>query len=384
MVRSGPPALWTAAAVACLLSCGPASVQTAGDPRLQNPRIQSAYSEWRKLPQKEVDCVDQTLRNRSSTLWLTIQRGINPSDATVAAIRAACRAQARAANPASVPVAGSQVRGGSHALAASAGARADEAARLAAERVAAAKAAAEKAAADKLAADKAAADKFATDKFAADKLAADKLAAEKQMAAKAAMDRPVAEKATADHPAMDPAKDDAAPVNAGAVKTAPDAERAPHEPAKTTAEAALAYAAAESRMSFCLRAHQRPGRFQFRRRGVPAVAPEEARCHHATGRRLAPRPPCRPKRSRPPGRGRAGRASAARSKTLPARGTPPPACGRRGPAALSVKAHCTIALLEPTAPPKVTAPHSTHPSRRRTWRHLLQWLQRSMKKAMSP
>ena len=70
------------------------------------------------------------------------------------------------------------------------------------------------------------------------------------MAAKAAMDRPVAEKATADHPAMDPAKDDAAPVNAGAVKTAPDAERAPHEPAKTTAEAALAYAAAESRMSF--------------------------------------------------------------------------------------------------------------------------------------
>ena len=285
MVRSGPPALWTAAAVACLLSCGPASVQTAGDPRLQNPRIQSAYSEWRKLPQKAVDCVDQTLRNRSSTLWLTIQRGINPSDATVAAIRAACRAQARAANPASVPVAGSQVRGGSHALAASAGARADEAARLAAERVAAAKAAAEKAAADKLAADKAAADKFATDKFAADKLAADKLAAEKQMAAKAAMDRPVAEKATADHPAMDPAKDDAAPVNAGAVKTAPDAERAPHEPAKTTAEAALAYAAAESRMSFVYGLISGPVVFSFggvvflllrRKRPVATTQPDAA------------------------------------------------------------------------------------------------------------
>ena len=301
MVRSRPPALWTAAAVACLLSCGPASVQTAGDPRLQNPRIQSAYSEWRKLPQKEVDCVDQTLRNRRSTLWLTIQRGINPSDATVAAIRAACRAQARAANPA-VPVAASQVRGGSHALAASAGARADEAARLAAERVAAAKAAAEKtaaekvaaekAAANKLAAEKAAADKLAADKaaadadkLAADKLAADKLAAEKQMAAKAAMDRPVAEKATADHPAMDPAKDDAAPVNAGAVKTAPDAERAPHEPAKTTAEAALAYAAAESRMSFVYGLISGPVVFSFggvvflllrRKRPVATTQPDAA------------------------------------------------------------------------------------------------------------
>jgi hypothetical protein len=105
------------------------------------------------------------------------------------------------------------------------------------------------------------------------------------MAAKAAMDRPVAEKATADHPAMDPAKDDAAPVNAGAVKTAPDAERAPHEPAKTTAEAALAYAAAESRMSFVYGLISGPVVFSFggvvflllrRKRPVATTQPDAA------------------------------------------------------------------------------------------------------------
>ncbi len=303
MVQPRPPSLWTAAAVACLLSCGPASAQTAGDPRLQNPRIQSAYSEWRKLPQKEVDCVDQTLRTRRSSLWLTIQRGVNPADAAVAAIRTACRAQARVSNPAGAGAA-SQMLGGSQALAASAEARADEAARLAAERAAAAKAAAEKtaaekvaaekAAANKLAAEKAAADKLAADKaaadadkLAADKLAADKLAAEEQMAAKAAMDRLAAEK---EQPAMDPAKDNEAPVNAGAIKTATDAARAPLEAVKMTAEAALSFAAAESRISFVYGLISGPAVFSFggvvflllrRKKPVAAAPPRAAHAGHS-------------------------------------------------------------------------------------------------------
>jgi hypothetical protein len=289
LARPRPSSLWTAAAVACLLSCEPAAAQTASDPRLQNPRIQSAYSEWRKLPQKEVDCVDQTLRTRRSSLWLTIQRGINPSDATVAAIRAGCRAQARAA---------AQPRPAPSATQALASVDA-EATRRAADRLAAEKAA-EKALADKVAAEiaaskKAAADRIAAEKIAAqkaaeDETAADRIAAEKAAAAKAAADkterdRTIAQQAAADKVAMDPAKDDAAPISADAVKATTDAERAPPVAAKMTADAALAHSAGEARISFVYGLVSGPIIFSFggvvflllrRKKAVDVARPEAA------------------------------------------------------------------------------------------------------------
>ena len=253
MVRSGSPSLWTAAAVTCLLWCGPASAQTASDPRLRDPRIQSTYLEWRKLSQKEVDCVDQTLRSRRSSLWLTIQRGVNPSDASVAAIRTECRAQARAAGQPTPAPAATQALASVDA----------EASRRAADRLAAEKAA-EKALSDKVAAEiaatkKAAADRIAAEKIAAQRAAEDKAeadrvaenaAAVKAAADKAERDRAAARKTTAEKIAMGPAKHDTDRTNAGPTRTTNDAEFVPPDVTKITAEAALAYAAAESRMSF--------------------------------------------------------------------------------------------------------------------------------------
>ncbi len=254
MVRSGSPSLWTAAAVACLLWCGPASAQTASDPRLRDPRIQSTYLEWRKLSQKEVDCVDQALRSRRSSLWLTIQRGVNPSDAAVAAIRTECRAQARAAGQPTPAPAATQALASVDA----------EASRRAADRLAAEKAAekaladkvaveiaaTKKAAADRIAAEKIAAQKAAEDKAEADRVVADNAAVVKAAADKAEMDRAAARKTTAEKTAMGPAKHDADRTSAGPTRTTTDAEFVPPDATKITAEAALAYAAAELRMSF--------------------------------------------------------------------------------------------------------------------------------------
>jgi hypothetical protein len=209
--------------------------------------------EWRKLSQKEVDCVDQTLRARRSSLWLTIQRGVNPSDAAVAAIRTECRAQARpAGQPAPAPAA-------TQALASVDA----EASRRAADRLAAEKAA-EKALADKVAAEIAATKKTAADRIAAEKIAAQKAAEDKAEADRVAtenaavvraadkdeMDRAAARKTTAEKAVLDPAKHDADRTNADPARTVTEAERVPPDATKITAEAALAYAAAESRMSF--------------------------------------------------------------------------------------------------------------------------------------
>ena len=95
--------------LASLLVGSGASAQTAGDASrtpsgnlVRNGPFQVAYSEWRRLPQSEVNCVDQWYRAQGSNLGSQIQRGIGPSSSTVAKVRAECRGQARApGNPVS-------------------------------------------------------------------------------------------------------------------------------------------------------------------------------------------------------------------------------------------------------------------------------------------
>jgi hypothetical protein len=91
--------LWRAAAAIMLLSTGGALAQTAGVTRA---KVESANAAWRKLSQSEVDCVDKTLRARNSQIWMLIERGVGPSDASVAAARAGCRAQAKPPAPSAV------------------------------------------------------------------------------------------------------------------------------------------------------------------------------------------------------------------------------------------------------------------------------------------
>jgi hypothetical protein len=290
VTRTGARSLWAMTAFAFVLSCGSALAQTSNDPRLRNPQIQAAYADWRKLAQKEVDCIDEKLRNKRSSVWLTIQQGIHPSDAKVAAIRTECRTQAR--SPASAPGTSAAATGpGAQALA---GARADDAAKAAADRAAAARAAVEKEFADNVAAEKLAADKLNAEKYAAerppvevtrpvddklawvenktaadnptienvsiDKLPADKVVANKPAAAKPAadklatdkskQDRAATQKVSADRAAVAPARNQAVPVNADATSTTADADRTQQDTATTPSEAALAFAASESRMSF--------------------------------------------------------------------------------------------------------------------------------------
>lgn len=213
--------LWPAIAIG-LLMCGPALAQS-GD-----ARFQSAYAEWRKLSQSEVNCVDRSLRAQGSNLWSMIQRGVRPFDRAAVSVRELCGMQARPAQA---------TQTGSQALA--------SAAELAAE-----KARAEKAAADKAAAEKAAADTAA--KAAADKAAADKAVADKATAAKAAAEKAAADKKAAERTAMDLdwAKADAERTPATPVKTPAVAEREPKETEAARSNPELAYSAADLRMSF--------------------------------------------------------------------------------------------------------------------------------------
>src|SRR3954462_15566277 len=128
--------LWQAVAVISLLLGGGALAQT-GNGGVQNAKVQAAYADWRKLSQTEVNCVDQSLRGQRSSLWALIQRGIDPSDAAIAKVRAACRAQVRAPNSSMMAQSGSQA--------------------LAAANESVAEKAVDKAAADKAATEKAAA-----------------------------------------------------------------------------------------------------------------------------------------------------------------------------------------------------------------------------------
>jgi hypothetical protein len=232
--------------LASLLMGSGASAQTASDAGrtpgghlVRNGPFQVAYSEWRRLPQSEVNCVDQWYRAQGSNLWSQIQRGISPSSSTAAKVRAECRGPARAlGNPASANT-------GSQSLASAS----DAADRAAAEKAAANKAAADKAAADKAAVDKAAADKAAADKAATDKAAADKVAADKVAADKAAAQRAAADKAAAERAELDFAKE-AERVKAEVTKVQADAERPQKSAENKTVDAMLAFSATESRTSF--------------------------------------------------------------------------------------------------------------------------------------
>jgi hypothetical protein len=53
--------------------------------------VQTALTEWSKLPQSEVVCVDQNLRQEGSNLQAAIQQGLTPSDPRIAGFRSACR-----------------------------------------------------------------------------------------------------------------------------------------------------------------------------------------------------------------------------------------------------------------------------------------------------
>ena len=215
--------------LASLLMTSGASAQTAGDV------ARVATSEWRRLPQSEVNCVDRWYRAQGSNLWSQIQRGIGPSSATAAKVRAECRGQARAPG---------------HPASASTGSQSLASASDAADRAAAEKAAADKAAADKAAANKAAADRAAAERAAADKAAADKAAAEKTAADKAAAQRAAADKAASERAELDLVKAEAERVKAEVTKVQADAERPQKGAENKTVDAMLAFSATESRTSF--------------------------------------------------------------------------------------------------------------------------------------
>ena len=163
-IRRKGSRLAAAIAAATVVLTGGALAQTGGAPA-GGARVQQAYAAWRNLPQTEVNCVDRALQRQRSNLWTWIQRGVAPTDPSVAGIRSSCGAQVVTPN----------------AQAQSALAQAD-----------ARKAATEKAAADKVAAEKkAAAEKAAAAKFAAEKAASEKAAEEKLAAEKAAAEKEI-------------------------------------------------------------------------------------------------------------------------------------------------------------------------------------------------
>lgn len=74
-----------ASLVIVAISAGTASAQTGRN-------AQEADDQWRRLTQAEINCVDQALRARNSSLWSLIRRGVGPSDPSAAELRADCRA----------------------------------------------------------------------------------------------------------------------------------------------------------------------------------------------------------------------------------------------------------------------------------------------------
>jgi hypothetical protein len=60
---------------------------------MQSAVGQATEKEWRKIPQNELTCIDQSLRARGSSVQYFIQRGIAPANAPIAADRASCQRQ---------------------------------------------------------------------------------------------------------------------------------------------------------------------------------------------------------------------------------------------------------------------------------------------------
>src|SRR5260370_27470916 len=57
-----------------------------------------AESEWKKLPQTELDCVNQKLRERGDSVQSLAQRGIFPVDLRAADIRSQCHSYSASAS----------------------------------------------------------------------------------------------------------------------------------------------------------------------------------------------------------------------------------------------------------------------------------------------
>jgi hypothetical protein len=238
------------AAVLGLPLCGVASAQTAVG--VSNARVQAVHAEWRKLSQTEVNCIDRSLRARKTAIWFLIERGIAPTDASVAGARAACRVSAQAQTK---PAAG-------HAALAEAPPPESVAVQATPAKVVPDMAEGEKitvkpedAAAQKAAAAQAAAEKAAADKARAEKAAAEKAAADKAAAAKAAMEKYVFEKSavdktSVDRTALELAKAETERARAEAATAMAQAERARKDAEKAIADAGFALAAAESKVSF--------------------------------------------------------------------------------------------------------------------------------------
>lgn len=209
------------------------------------PKGESAYADWRRLTQNEVNCVDRSLRAQGTTLWIMIQRGVHPADPAATRVRAACRTQATAPNGA--PQSASQALASAPDTAAKK-TEADRAAEKAeTDKTQATKLAAEKAEAEKAKAiaDRATAEKAEATRTAAAKAAADKAEAERASAAKAEADRWAAERA-----AVELAKTAPERISAEAPKSQAGTERARGETDAPRPETVLSYSAAELRMTF--------------------------------------------------------------------------------------------------------------------------------------
>jgi hypothetical protein len=227
-------------AAASLFWGGHALAQTSDG--LRTAQAQSAYAEWRKLSQTEVNCIDRSLQGRGTRLWSVIQRGVGPSNAALAGVRAACGVQARSQ---SAPAATSP----SQALASADSAKVTVKPVVVVETTAADKAAAEKVAADKAASERAVQEKAAREKAAQEKVAAEKAAAERIAADKAEAEKAVAQVVAA-KAATEPAKPSAERASADASPAPVDAGPPQRDNERDTVMAMHAATAAELRTSF--------------------------------------------------------------------------------------------------------------------------------------
>jgi peptidoglycan hydrolase-like protein with peptidoglycan-binding domain len=89
--------------IACALTgicASNAYTQNAGDMlnlfggMMRGAIVQSAGAEWRKIPQPELACIEQQLRQQGQSTLAFIEQGIAPGDARLAGIRAGCAVSA--------------------------------------------------------------------------------------------------------------------------------------------------------------------------------------------------------------------------------------------------------------------------------------------------
>jgi hypothetical protein len=102
MIRS----LAVLCALALPFNVSPAAAQNPRDlfntfnGMVQSAVKQAVQSEWKKLPDAEIACMEETLRKRGSSVSTLAERGIPPSDPRIAPERASCRNQVAQSTPA--------------------------------------------------------------------------------------------------------------------------------------------------------------------------------------------------------------------------------------------------------------------------------------------